>query len=125
MRSGRQARVFRAVEESGVVGSAYQYDFSVSAGEFYQSETIDIGETFVNPQSPIEPNVALTADLVWIESQPGSIEPPRNIKNNTPPLRQIVLSIFCVSLCLTAVLLMLAVGVFWLIHRKNKAKVSF
>ena len=97
MRSGRQARVFWAIEESGVAGSAYQYDFLVSASEFYQSETIDIGETFVNPQSPIEPNVALTADLVWIESQPGSIEPPRNIKNNTPPLTQIVLSIFVLA----------------------------
>jgi len=97
MRSGRQARVFRAVEESGVAGSAYQYDFSVSAGEFYQSETIDIGAAFVNPQSHIEPNVALTADRVWIESQPGLVEPPRYIKNNTPPLRQIVLSIFVLA----------------------------
>jgi hypothetical protein len=120
-----QARVFSSVEESGVAGAAYQYDFSVSAGEFYQSETSDIGAAFVNPQSRIEPNVALTADLVWIESQPGLVEPPRYIKNNTPPLRQIVLSIFCVGLCLTAVLLLLAVGIFWLIRKRNKAKVAF
>jgi hypothetical protein len=120
-----QARVFSTVAEFGVAGVAYLYDFSVSAGEFYQSETSEIGASFVYAQSRIEPNVALTADLAWIESQPGLIEPQRYIKNNTPSLNQIVLILFCVGVCFMAVLILLAVGVFWLARKSNKAKFSF
>jgi len=120
-----QARVFSSVVESGVAGAAYQYDFSVSAGEFYQSETGEIGASFVYAQSRIEPHVASTADLAWIESQPGLVEPQRYIKDNTPPLSQIVLVVFCVGVCLMAFLILLAVGVFWLARKNNKAKFTF
>lgn len=80
-----QARVFSTVGESGATGVAYQYDFSVSTGEFYQSETGEIGTSFIHAQSRIEPNVALTADLAWIDSQPGLVEPER-YKDATPRL---------------------------------------
>lgn len=117
-----QARVFSVIAESGVAGAAYQYDFSVSAGEFYQSETGDIGAAIVYAQSRIEPHVASTADLAWIESQPSLVEPQRYIKDNTPPLSQIALVVFCVGGCLTALLILLAVGVFWLARKSNKAR---
>lgn len=120
-----QARVFSVIAESGVAGAAYQYDFSVSAGEFYQSETSEIGASFVYAQSRIEPHVALTADLAWIESQPGLVEPERYIQDNTPPLSQTVLIVFCVGACLMALLILLAVGVFWLARKSNKPKFSF
>lgn len=119
-----QARVFSTVAESGVAGVAYQYDFLVSVGEFYQSETGEIGASFVYAQSRIEPHVASTADLAWIESQPGLVEPQRYIKDNTLPLSQIVLIVFCVGVCLMALLILLAVGVFWLARKSNKAKFS-
>ena len=80
-----QARVFSTVAEFDTPGVAYQYDFSVIAGEFYQSETGEIGTSFVYAQSRIEPNVALTAELAWIDSQPGLVEPQRYNKDATPP----------------------------------------
>lgn len=118
-----QARVFSTITESGASSMAYQYDFSVGVGEFYQSETSEIGASFVYAQSRIEPNIALTADQAWIESQPGLVEPQRYNKDDTTPFWLIVLVVCGVGACLIAFLILL-VGIIWFTRQGRKAKFS-
>ncbi len=118
-----QARVFSTITEFGAAGVAYQYDFSVIEGEFYRSETSEIGVSFVYAQSRIEPTVVLTADLAWIESQPGLVEPQRNNKDDTSPFKLTVLIACGIGAGLIAFLILL-VGIIWFVRRRSKAKSS-
>ena len=115
-----QARVFSTMTSDGTAGVVYQYDFAVSANEFYQSETGEIGAAVVSYQMRIEPDVISTADLAWIESQPGLVEPERFTQDVPPPLNLIIFIVCITGVCFVAFLILLG-GIIWFIRRNRKA----
>jgi len=73
-----QARVFSTVTVPENAGQVYQYDFSVSAGNFYQTRTHEIGALLISTEAvgaSLAPKVSGAADTAWIEAQPGLAEP--------------------------------------------------
>jgi hypothetical protein len=114
-----QARVFSTMAEDGAASTVYQYDFAVSASEFYQSETGEIGAAVVSSQTRIEPDIISTADLAWIKSQPGLVEPERFTQEVSPPLNLIIFVVCITGVCLVAFLIFL-VGLIWFIRQNRK-----
>ena len=115
-----QARIFSTMAEDGTGIVVYQYDFAVSTSEFYQSESGQIGTSFISSQTRIEPDVILTADASWIESQPGLVEPERFTQEVSPPLNLIIFIVCVTGLCLIAFLILL-VGIIWFRRKRSKA----
>ena len=115
-----QARVFNTMTKDSIAGVVYQYDFAVSASEFYQSEIGEIGTAFVSSQARIEPDVTTSPDLEWIESQPGLVEPERFIQDVPPPENLIIFMVCMTGVCLIAFLIIL-VGLIWFIRQNRKA----
>lgn len=115
-----QARIFNTITEDGAADVVYQYEFSVSASELYQSEIGAIGTAFISSQTRIEPDIISTADSEWIESQPGLAEPER-FTQDAPHLSNMIILIACgAGICLIAFLI-LAVGIIWFTRRSRKA----
>jgi hypothetical protein len=115
-----QARVFNTIAEDGTADVVYQYDFSVSASEFYQSEIGEIGASFVSSQTRIEPDVIMTADSEWIESQPGLVEPERFTQDVQPPSNLIILIVCSIGACLITFLIFM-VGIIRFTRKRSKA----
>jgi hypothetical protein len=114
-----QARVFSTIAEDGIASAVYQYDFAVNASEVYQSETGEIGAAVVSSQTRIEPDIISTADLAWIESQPGLVEPERFTQEVSSPKNLIIFIVCITGVCLVAFLIFL-VGLILFLRQNRK-----
>jgi hypothetical protein len=119
--AGGQARVYRAQTDLSGTGLAYQYDFAVTPGETYQSETSAIGSPLASTQGRILPWVAALADPGWIAAQPDLVEPVRydpQAAKAVLPVETLALIICGGSAFLIAGLVLL-LGLIWLARRKR------
>jgi hypothetical protein len=111
------ARVFSATTQPGAA-AAYQYDFTVQAGESYQAETGAPGSPLLSSQGRIQPAPAPAADLAWIGAQPGLVEPQRFDPQAALSMNQILLLALGLGACLLAALI-LVLGVLWLARKRR------
>jgi hypothetical protein len=112
------ARVFSVQTSPTGAGAVYQYDFAVSPGESYQSETSAIGSPLVSSQARIQPAAAKMANLEWILSQAGLAEPPRYEPGAALSLNQGIMLACGAGACVISALVLL-LGVVWFARRSR------